>query len=663
MKNLVLLLFILCVATTVDSQPAAKDFHSYSNPQDVRVRHLDLDWDVSFDKKILQGVAVLTIARLNKQAPLILDTRHLNIDKVEASATGSGYAATKFSVGQADAILGAPLTIQLPDNAKFVRITYSTNPDASGLQWLAPAQTAGKKNPFMFTQSEAIHARSWIPLQDTPQVRVTYTARVRTPRNLLAVMSAENEPNTPHDGDYSFRMPQAVPSYLIALAVGDLSFRSLGRRTGVYAEPVVVDKAANEFSDTEKMVEATERLYGPYRWGRYDLLVLPPSFPYGGMENPRLTFATPTVLAGDKSLVSLVAHELAHSWSGNLVTNATWRDFWLNEGFTVYLERRILEAVYGRSREEMEAALGLRDLRDDLARLEDKDEILHIDLTGRDPDEGSSDVPYEKGALFLRHLEQTFGRSRFDRFLRSYFDHFAFQSITTDQFLDYLKTNLLNENPSLAAQVPVDEWINQPGIPRNAPNPTSSAFSKVEEQAKRWLRGEISASAIPTAKWTTQEWVHFLRSLPLPRDKAETQFNTGNTTGTPAASDAGSRTASPNRTTATSPGRNDLDNSVVVLDHQRMAELDQAFHLTQSENSEIAFQWLLMSIRIRYEPAYPRLEEFLVSIGRRKFIKPLYEELAKTPEGKERALAIYRRARPTYHPISVAAIDEVLKWK
>jgi leukotriene-A4 hydrolase len=653
MKNLMLLLFIFCVATTVYSQPAAKDFHSYSNPQDVRVRYLDLDWDVSFDKKILQGAAVLTIDRLNKQAPLILDTRHLNIDKVETSATGSGYAATKFTVGQADPILGAPLTIELPANAKFVRITYSTNPDASGLQWLEPAQTAGKKNPFMFTQSQAIHARSWIPLQDTPQVRVTYTARVRTPRNLLAVMSAENEPNTPHDGDYSFRMPQAIPSYLIALAVGDLSFRSLGRRTGVYAEPSVVDKAASEFSDTEKMFEATERLYGPYRWGRYDLLVLPPSFPYGGMENPRLTFATPTVLAGDKSLVSLVAHELAHSWSGNLVTNATWRDFWLNEGFTVYLERRILEAVYGRPREEMEAALGLRDLRDDLARLEDKDEILHIDLTGRDPDEGTSDVPYEKGALFLRHLEQTFGRARFDRFLRSYFEHFAFQSITTDQFVDYLKTHLLNENSALAAQVPVDEWINKPGIPAGAPNPTSTAFDKVEEQAKRWMRGEVSASKIPTAGWTTQEWLHFLRSLPLPEDAAQTPANS-----------AGTAAGSTGTTKSTSTNRDDLDKrSVVVLDRQRMAELDQAFHLTQSGNSEIAFQWLLMSIRNRYEPAYPRLDEFLMSIGRRKFIKPLYEELAKTPEGRERALAIYRRARPTYHPISVAAIDEVLKWK
>ena len=326
----------------------------------------------------------------------------------------------------------------------------------------------------------------------------------------------------------------------------------------------MIDLAARELSDTEKMVVATERLYGSYRWGRYDILVLPPSFPYGGMENPRLTFATPTILAGDKSLVSLVAHELAHSWSGNLVTNATWRDFWLNEGFTVYLERRILEAVYGRGREEMEAALGLRDLKEELANLEDRDEILHIDLKGRDPDDGSTDIPYEKGALFLRHLEQTFGRAQFDRFLKSYFNHFAFQSITTDQFVAYLKQNLLDLNPALAAKVPIGEWINQPGLPASAPQPTSTAFARVEEQARLWLRSEITVAKIPTAKWTTQEWLHFLKTV-----QDEVSAGSGNAAA-------------------------------------RMGELDKAFHLTSSGNSEIAFQWLLMSIRNRYEPANQR---------------------------------------------------------
>src|SRR5688572_15852500 len=447
MKRLVYCLFVM-IAFAMNL--AAQDVHSYAKPSAVRVKHVDLDWDVLFDQKILKGTATLTVERSSQTEPLILDTRDLKIEKVETSAGGTTYSAGTFTVGATDKILGAPLTIPLPAGANRVRIHYSTSPGASGLQWLAPAQTAGKKDPFMFTQSQAIHARSWIPLQDTPSVRVTYTARVRTPRNLLAVMSAENDAGTPRDGDYSFRMRQPIPSYLIALAVGDLRFRGLGRRTGVYAEPQVIARAASELSDTERMVVATERLYGPYRWGRYDLLVLPASFPYGGMENPRLTFATPTILAGDKSLVSLIAHELAHSWSGNLITNATWRDFWLNEGFTTYLERRIQEAVYGRARAEMEATLGLRDLNEVIASLEDRDEILHIDLNGRDPDEGSNDIPYEKGALFLRHLEETFGRARFDQFLKSYFNHFAFQSITTAQFVDYLNKNLLDKNPALA---------------------------------------------------------------------------------------------------------------------------------------------------------------------------------------------------------------------
>ena len=611
---------------------AAQDFHSYANPSAVRVTHVDLDWDVLFDQKILQGTATLTIERSSPNEPLILDTRELKIVRVASAPDDRTYIPADFNVGASDPILGAPLTIQLPSSARRVRIHYSTSPGASGLQWLGPAQTAGKKDPFMFTQSQAIHARSWIPLQDSPAVRVTYTARVRTPKNLLAVMSAENDARAPRDGDYSFRMRQPIPSYLIALAVGDLRFRSLGRRTGVYAEPQVIARAARELSDTERMVIATERLYGPYRWGRYDILVLPASFPYGGMENPRLTFATPTILAGDKSLVSLIAHELAHSWSGNLVTNATWRDFWLNEGFTTYLERRIQEAVYGRARAEMEATLGLRDLNETIASLETRDEILHIDLKGRDPDDGSNDIPYEKGALFLRHLEETFGRARFDQFLRTYFNHFAFQSITTEQFVAYLKQNLLDKHPTLAARVPVDEWISKPGIPASAPKPTSPAFARVETQAKRWLSREIAAARIPNARWTTQEWLHFLKFV---QDSFEPPAGAGGAAGT------------------------QLSQTEKV---RLMEELDRAFNLTRSGNSEIAFQWLLMSIRNQYQPAYARLEEFLLSVGRRKFIRPLYQELAKTPEGKARAMEIYRRARPTYHPIAVASIDADLKW-
>jgi leukotriene A-4 hydrolase/aminopeptidase len=615
-------LLLFCLALIVGAIPSiaqtkfAEDTHSFSNPQAVKVAHVALDWNVLFDKKIIKGTATLTVDRADKTAPLILDTRDLTIEKIEASVDGKVFKKAEFSLGATDKILGAPLTVQLPAGASLVRIYYSTSPTASGLQWLEPSQTAGKKSPYMFSQAQAIHARSFIPLQDSPQVRVTYSARVRTPKGLLAVMSAEGNSRTAaRGGDYRFRMTNAIPPYLIAIAVGDLKFQSLGTRTGVYTEPSVLKKAAYELADTEKMVAAAEKLYGAYRWKRYDLLVLPPSFPYGGMENPMLTFATPTILAGDRSLVSLVAHELAHSWSGNLVTNATWSDFWLNEGTTTYIERRIVEAIYGKPLREMQSVLGRRTLDNLIVAFEERDEILHVDLKGRDPDDGSTEIPYEKGSLFWRHLEESFGRARFDKFLRDYFNDHAFQSITTETFVNYLQKNLLDKYPNIVSRADVDEWIYQPGVPKNAPTPKSEAFVKIESQTQDYASGKIAAGAIQTAKWSTQEWLHFLQGLPE---------NLG----------AG-----------------------------RMAELDKAFNFTKVGNSEIAFQWLLMSIKNDYRTAIPRLEEFLMTIGRRKFVRPLYAELAKTPGGLELAKKVYAKARPGYHPITQTSVDAILKWQ
>lgn len=595
--------------------PDRRDHHSYANPEAVRVTHVELDLEVSFADRALRGSAMLSFERVEPDAAsLVVDTRDLHVDGVEAWSPSGGFEATTYLVGDADPILGAPLRIELPPAATRVRVSYRTSPAASALQWLDPGQTAGRQHPFLFTQSQAIHARSWIPLQDSPGVRVTYGARIRTPPGLRAVMSAANDPEAPADGDYRLDMRQPIPSYLIALAVGDLAFAPLGPRAGVYAEPSVVDAAAAEFADTEAMMAATERLYGPYRWDRYDLLVLPPSFPFGGMENPRLTFATPTILAGDRSLVSLVAHELAHSWSGNLVTNATWRDFWLNEGVTTYIERRIVEEVFGTRRAEMEAVLGRDVLLAELDRLGDADELLHVDLAGRDPDEGMTQVPYEKGALLLRHLEEHAGRARFDEFLRGYFDHFAFGSITTADFVAYVREHLPDADPGAGAPARLEAWIHQPGLPADAPRPASDAFGAVERQLAAWTDGTRRAGEIETGSWTTQEWLHFLNA---------------------ASGD---------------------------LSAERMAELDDAFGLTGSGNAEIAHQWLLAAVRAGYGRADDRLEAYLVGIGRRKLIAPLYEALAAAPGGRERALAIYRRARPGYHPISVDAVDAILGW-
>ncbi len=563
----------------------------------------------------LSGTATLTLQRRPGATELVLDTRDLDIEKV---ADGSG-ASLEHALGDADPVKGRPFTVKLGDRDGPVVITYKTRPAAAALQWLGPEQTAGKRQPYLFSQGQAILTRTWIPTQDSPGIRQTYSAKITVPAGLRAVMSAEHvgEPVAASSGErtFEFRMTNAVPPYLIALAIGDISDKAIGPRTAVFTEPSALDRAAAEFVDLEKMVDAAEGLIGPYRWGRYDLLVLPPSFPFGGMENPRLTFATPTIIAGDRSLVSLVAHELAHSWSGNLVTNATWSDFWLNEGITTYLEARIMEAVYGKERADMLRVLGRRDLDADIARLggpSSRDTILHIDLAGRDPDEGATDIPYEKGSLFLQTIEAAAGRERFDAFLRSYFDRYAFQSITSAVFLDDVRKNLVAGDAELERRLQLDEWVYQPGVPANAVAVTSPALDRVEAQAKAFAGG-AAAGSLGARTWSTQEWQHFLDNLPEKLTAAQLQ------------------------------------------------DLDRTYRLTDSGNSEILFSWLRIGIRNNYRPALPALERFLTSQGRRKFLRPLYEDLMKQDWGQAEARRIYAKARPTYHTVSTSTLDQIVK--
>ncbi|CAM3782732.1 M1 family metallopeptidase [Litorimonas haliclonae] len=590
------------------------DKFTYANYKDVRLTHIDLNLDVNFEEKVLDGVATLDFERIDPDVEtLVLDTKDLTINSISLVNGETTTPVEDYTLGEADPVLGQELRIPLGEETEQVLIDYTTSPTAEGLQWLSPEQTAGKEDPYLFSQAQAINARTMAPLQDTPAVRLTYSATLRVPDGLRPLMSAsQGEEN--EDGEYQFDMPQAIPSYLIAIAVGDIEFKAINDHIGVYAEDYILDASAEEFSETPMMEEANEELYGPYRWGRYDLIVLPPSFPFGGMENPRLSFMTPTLIAGDKSLTNVVAHELAHSWSGNLVTNATWRDAWLNEGFTSYVENRVMEKLYGERRAVMEQALALEDLKRDIAGAA-RPELTQLKLPAdiSHPDDAFSQVAYVKGQYFLIFLEERFGRAAFDPFLKSWFNDHAFESVTTEDFLNYMNENLRVDFPDAVTDAEIDAWVYEPGLPNTAKNPQSDAFETVQTHSDAWVAGELSTFELEeiAAEWSTHEWLHFLNGLP--DDLASEQYE----------------------------------------------DLDKAFSLTGTQNAETAFAWYMLAIKTDYEAAYPDLEGFLMTVGRGKFIYRLYDALKENGKA-EWAERVYAEARPGYHPIAQRRIDDIL---
>ena len=589
----------------------ANDSHSFSKPNEARVIHLSWTAKVNFDTKTIAATATWSLEH-NHAEKIILDTKALAISKV----TDDSGAPLPFSLGAEDLILGKVLEITLKSNTKKVSVHYMTSPEAEALQWLLPQQTADKKHPFLFTQSQAILARSWVPCQDSPGVRFTYDATVTVPRELIALMSASNPQVRNDSGIYHFEMKQPIPSYLLALSVGDISFKPISHRSGIYAELSVLDTAAWEFADLEKMVSGAEELYGPYRWDRYDVLVLPPSFPFGGMENPRLTFATPTILAGDRSLTSLIAHELAHSWSGNLVTNATWNDFWLNEGFTVYFETRIMEKLYGKDYAEMLASLNLQNVKEEITSLNkkglSKDTKLKLDLAGRNPDDGATDVAYDKGYYFLRSIEEKFGREKFDAFVKDYFSENAFKSMDTDQFIAFIKNYYAAKFSITLDDDLFQKWIYTEDLPQDCPVPRADRFTKVDNVLNEWKQ-TAKLDATSSKNWSTQEWIHFIKNLP---DR---------------------------------------------LTLKQMTDLDNFGHFTSSGNAEIIAVWGIRAIHNNYEKAYPQIESFLIHTGRRKFLTPLYTEMVKTEKGKVMAQRIYKQARPNYHFVATNSLDQLIE--
>jgi len=594
------------------------DYFSFANTDQFVTDHLRLDLTVDFELEELRGLATLEMRRLDPAARQVtLDTRDLHIDSVLVGGPEGNSTRASFEYTQKHPKLGQALTITLPDGLDQqvdlqLTINYKTDPGASALQWLPKELTAGGNQPFMFSQSQSIHARSWVPLQDTPSVRITYEATIHTPASLLAVMSADNDPLTPRSGEYHFNMPQPIPSYLLAIAVGNIYFAPIGGQTGIYAEPQMLDAAVFEFASTQQMLDTAESIYGPYLWGRYDLLILPPSFPFGGMENPRLSFITPSVLAGDQSLVSLIAHELAHSWSGNMVTNRTWRDIWLNEGITSYLDARLMEVLFGKDRADEERVLSYHDLLRGLEKVSPAMQALAPVDDIDDPNQSQGGLAYQKGQLFLQHLENTFGREIFDPFLAAYFKHFAFQSISSEQFLDYLDQNLLTKYPGEFDRTQAEEWLYQPGVPADAPIPQSATLEQSARLAISWAAGEVAVTDIPQAKWSPQATVHFINSLPL--DLSEGQ----------------------------------------------LVELDDTFGFSLMGNAEIGRAWFTQVAARRHLPAYKAMEGHLNRHGRIHLILPVYLAMAKNGTDAELANDLFDGAKNTYHPLTVMVIERGL---
>ena len=585
------------------------DPHSWFDTEQPMASHVQLDWLVDFDRHMIDGSVRLDLSTAGGGV-LDLDTKGLAIHSV-SDQRGS---AIPFELGDEDHILGRRLRLTLPDGTASVTIRYTTSPDAIALQWFAPEQTAGKRHPYLFSQCQAIHARTIVPIQDTPRVRVTYHASVTVPAALSAVMSAgpagTRDGIAPGTRTFLFEMPQPIPPYLLAIVVGDIESRDLSPRARVWAEPEMIEKVAWEFAEVEQMIVTAEKLFGPYDWDRYDMIVLPPAFPYGGMENPRMTFLTPTVIAGDRSLVDVVAHELAHSWTGNLVTNATNEHFWLNEGFTTWAERRILEALHGEERCVLSWAIGQKALDESVARFGEDSPLtkLRTDLDGVDPDDAFSSIPYEKGARFVNTIEREVGRVRFDRFLAAYMKRFRFQSITSEEFIEFLEKEL----PGVADRVHWKAWLYETGMPANAPVFRSAKLDELTELAKSWSAG-VKPTDAQIVGWTTPELIVYLQHLPR------------------------------------------------ELDHDSLRWLDSAFGLDARGNYEILVEWLTVAAGSGYEPAFARIREVLLTVGRMKYLRPLYAALGKHPRTRGLAKDIYAEGRPGYHSLSRRVIESILE--
>jgi aminopeptidase N len=582
-----------------------RDPTSYTDLTQGRIKHIDFHIQADFSSRILDIEATYQLQQAI-QGSLFLDT--FKLEMKDAHVNGRKL---EWEFDKSDDVLGRRLYLKNLDNESSFTLKFRTSPEARALQWMNASQTAGGKHPFLFSQCQASNARSVFPCQDTPSVRFTYSAEVEVPKELTAVMAAEQVQASKGSGKFSFKMPQPIPSYLFAIAVANLEFRELGPRTGIYAEPETIEAAAWEFAETEKTMVEAEKLLGPYLWGRYDMVVLPPSFPFGGMENPRLTFLTPTAILGTRGQANLVTHELAHAWTGNLVTNATWQDFWLNEGWTTYAEQRVTEILEGKDVVDLNAVYDEKRTFEIMHRAGMDSPATCLKVPANDEKDGdsmTSQLAYTKGCFFLKECEYAVGRERFDAFIQKYMKSFQFKSITTEQFLDFLKAEL----PEVFKKVDVETWIYKPGMPDTWHKPKSHLYDEVGKALVDLEQGRLPTKE-QVKDWHRYQMLSFLQGLPK------------------------------------------------TLPVENCKKLEDILELEKRNDDYFYAYYYAVCIASGYQEIMPRVEKFFEKIGRMLYLMPVARAMMETEWSRGLIRPLFERVRERHHPVTVAMMDMLLK--
>src|SRR5215208_2456793 len=577
---------------------------SYVDLSQGEINHIDFHIQVDFQSRTLDVEATYQL-REPITGSLYLDS--FKLDMNEAHVNGRKL---EWEFDQQDEVLGSRLHLKGFENDSSFTLTFKTSPEARALQWMNASQTLGGAHPFLFSQCQASNARSVFPCQDTPSVRFTYSAEVEVPKELTAVMAAEQAKGPEGSGTFFFNMPQPIPSYLFAIAVAHLDFRELGSRTGIYAEPEMIEAAAWEFAETEKTMIEAEKLLGPYLWGRYDMLVLPPSFPFGGMENPRLTFLTPTAIIGTRGQANLVTHELAHAWTGNLVTNATWQDFWLNEGWTTYAETRITEILEGKDATDLNAVYDEKRTYEIMQRvgMDSPVTCLKIPSNETDADSMTSQLAYTKGCFFLKKCEYAVGRKRFDEFIQKYMKRFQFQSLTTEGFLEFLKAEL----PEVFEKVDVQTWIYKPGMPDVWHKPHSRLYDEVQKSLDDFDHGQLPTKE-QVKGWHRYQTLSFLQGLPK------------------------------------------------TISVENCKSLEDVLELPKRNDDYFYTYFYAICIASGVQETLPRIEKFVENIGRMLYIIPIIRAMVETDWARDRARPLLEKVREKHHPVTIAAMEGLLK--